>query len=355
MSVSSFQIVLTGGGNRALSVVYKVAAINAKVNQLAPADGDDGEEGRERGPVQTRGLPASALVLVQGGDIQPPPRDYPVVGELDGKEQYQHDHVTGKERRQTSGTSLDLPKAGRLAANQGLTTAPRRRFSCRGARKARSLLAAIELVLILASSVARPKAKVQKKAAARNDDPDEGEDPVHQRNEQNLPVGRQRALRIASQVRHVDSERRLTEDGDVVGRQPSSAKAATVTQTDLKNSQRIFRAWISNRGNWNAQNAKYPISLLLVTPADAGKALGYNRTKTSHDTTAKYKKQNPIAALEMIEIGICLTPAQAQGNDASGLPHGAYLAAVGQLEPQKVDGSPKVLLSSGTTPTSSSD
>lgn len=46
-------------------------------------------------------------------------------------------------------------------------TAPRRRFNQRGNRKARSLLVAMELVEILVPSVARPKAKAQKKADAR--------------------------------------------------------------------------------------------------------------------------------------------------------------------------------------------
>ncbi|RYP70429.1 hypothetical protein DL771_005470 [Monosporascus sp. 5C6A] len=152
------------------------------------------------------------------------PRDYPVVGEPDGKEPHQNNHVTEKERRHTSGVSLDLPKTGRPAANQELTTASWRRSSRCGARKARSLLAAIELALMLAPSAARPKAKAQEKAAARSP--------------------------------------------------PSSAKAATITQTDLMNVQRIFLGWISNRGHWSTQNAKYASCLLLVTPADAGKGSG---------------------------------------------------------------------------------
>lgn len=48
-----------------------------------------------------------------------------------------------------------------------VTSAPRRRLSQRGKRKARSLLVAIELVEMLVPSVASPKAKAQKKAAAR--------------------------------------------------------------------------------------------------------------------------------------------------------------------------------------------
>lgn len=46
-------------------------------------------------------------------------------------------------------------------------TAPRLRFSQRGNRNAKSLLAAMEFVEMFVPNVARPKAKAQKKAAAR--------------------------------------------------------------------------------------------------------------------------------------------------------------------------------------------
>lgn len=46
-------------------------------------------------------------------------------------------------------------------------TAPLLRFSQRGNKNARSLLVAMELVEMFVPSVARPKAKAQKKAAAR--------------------------------------------------------------------------------------------------------------------------------------------------------------------------------------------
>ncbi|RYP93299.1 hypothetical protein DL770_000588 [Monosporascus sp. CRB-9-2] len=214
------------------------------IDQAREVDGDDDEEGREGGSVQTRGVPASVLVL--------------------------------------PGSS----KGGSPATNQGLTTAPRRRFSRRGARKASSLLAATELVLMLASSVARPKAKVQKKPrpdgfAGRSDD-----DLIKEKTQSGMSI----ASVVLPETATLTADRyaqllalpysllvckKIGPGPPVRSAQPSSAKAVMVTQTDLmKNSKRIFRGWISNRRNWNAQNARYSISLLPDTPAYAGEALG---------------------------------------------------------------------------------
>lgn len=51
--------------------------------------------------------------------------------------------------------------------SKAVIIAPLLKFSQRGNKKARSLLAAMEFVEMLVPSVARPKAKAQKKAAAR--------------------------------------------------------------------------------------------------------------------------------------------------------------------------------------------
>lgn len=57
--------------------------------------------------------------------------------------------------------------AGAYPPSSAAMPAPRRRFSHCGNKKARSLLAAVEFVEMLVPSVARPKAKAQKKDAAR--------------------------------------------------------------------------------------------------------------------------------------------------------------------------------------------
>ncbi|RYP53584.1 hypothetical protein DL768_001448 [Monosporascus sp. mg162] len=110
-SVPSFKIVLTGGGNRVLSVIYKAAATNAKVDQLnREVDGTTRRSvasARQFRPEAHRHRPS---FWYREGTSSRRLETTPVVGELDGKERHQYDHVTGKERRQMSGASWIFPR-----------------------------------------------------------------------------------------------------------------------------------------------------------------------------------------------------------------------------------------------------